>query len=313
MTTATSTVTLGFLIEETLQALYRDAERPLQFNLGTGGINNSQTSVPLSSAASVNIGDVVEVGMERMRVTDTLTTAPPSPHTTLTVVRGYAGTPKATAVEGAVVLLNPLWGRYDVKRAIMRSFGSIRVQVPLTKAEQYLPVSGKNYAVMPADTLDVVSVGFLGDTWMELPGWDYRDGLPTSLVATGKIVTLPQMVAEADQVTITRRVPYVWTDVSAGDGSTTDDPAEDDTIEVPLDGEDLPSLYAAAYRVARREITRIELDRVEEWNQEAAIRQGVNVRMVQMFWQTFYQRLDEVHRLYPTRIVRRPFRKMPRL
>jgi hypothetical protein len=111
---------------------------------------------------------------------------------------------------------------------------------------------------------------------------------------------LSAAIYDADELIVTYQAPYTFT----GTGEAA-------TVDVPLGSEDLAPLWAAAYGLSRREVSRSELDKIEEWNQDQAYRQGVNLRLVQQTWGEFYRRLDEARKIqYVPR--HRPYRKMAR-
>jgi hypothetical protein len=89
------------------------------------------------------------------------------------------------------------------------------------------------------------------------------------------------------------------------------EPTESATVTLPEGAEDLPALYASAWAVSSREISRGEIDRAEEWNRSEPQRGGVSLSLSKMLWQNFYRSLDEVRRLSPLP-VNRPYVKMSR-
>ena len=123
--------------------------------------------------------------------------------------------------------------------------------------------------------------------------------MPTGLVTNGRILRTPASVSKDDKLIIDVQLPYVFT--GAGEAAT---------VPLPVSGQDIPVLYAAAYGQSRREVSRAELDKIEEWNQDQAIRAGVNLRMIRDMWGEVYRRVDEAkrnHRMPKTR----PYQKMP--
>lgn len=303
-----TTLTMGALIDETLDHLSKYSERPAHLVLGADALSASASDVTLTlslGAGSVNETDLLEFGSELMLVTAKSTDATP----VFTVARGYLGTTVAshnTADTGGV---NPLYPRYQVERALRRATTTMNRALPSIASTVSTRVAGKQYVSMPADTVRVLEVGYMNpapsdftgvasDRYTEIGGWEFVDDVPSSIVSTGKLLRLPSWVRDDQQLVVKRHAPYAW----SGSG-------ESATLAVPLGAEDLPVLFAAARLVTGREISRSEIDKVEEWNHEAAIRGGVNIRLLQVLWADFYRRIDEVR---GTHLVPkyRPFRKM---
>lgn len=305
----TVSVTLADLVDETLEMLYRYEERPAQ-TLTTTTMTAASTTVEVGDATLFTATDLIEIEREIL-----LVTAVSSPE--LTVSRGYGGTPVNSAVgTGVEVRKSPRWGRYKVARQIQRSLGSIETTVYPVESEEYtIGATTKLFLELPANTAWVENVRYQDTTTgrlVDVGGWEFHYNLPTTVAAGGVALQLPSTVAEDDVIIVSRRTNYAWTDTSAGDGSTTTSPEEDDTVLLPVAGRDLPVLYAAASLALGKEATRQDLDRIEEWSEEAARAQGVNLRTVRDLWGTYYRRLDEVQRTYPMR-AHRPYQKMPRI
>lgn len=275
--------------------LQRANERPAQVVVGSNALDSvSDTTLTLTGTiAAVQPTTLLEVGQELLLVTARSADATP----VFTVVRGYAGTPKATAATGATVLIKPTWPRYEVRRRVLRAFsGPMTTYLPSITSTKVDVVANTYYVEMPSNCIDVLRVGFTTldgsstSQWTEITQWEFVEDVPTTIVASGKMLTYPYGFQSGQDLHVTYQRPYTW---SAGG----DDPAEAATIDVPVGAEDLPALYAAAYMASNREIARNELDKVEEWNQEAAMRQGMNLRLVSMLWGEFYRRLDECRRV----------------
>lgn len=77
-----------------------DVRETLTATVGTGGMNDSSTTLPLSSAVPVEVGMTLLIGSEQMFVTATATVPTPD---TATVVRNVNGTEPAAHAEGAVI------------------------------------------------------------------------------------------------------------------------------------------------------------------------------------------------------------------
>lgn len=300
---ATTTLTLGDLVEQTLSHLYRDSERPLQASVGSNALTASAADVTmnLSSAQNVERSKRLEMGDEVVLVTAKTDDAIP----TLTVARGYTGTDVAAHVTGDRVLVDPPWQRADVKKWVRQSFDRIMNRhLPLITVREYTKPSGSYMVELPVDTMRVLAVEHGNEVTGRvnpIGGWKYHSRLPVSLSSTGQGLRVPTIFSEFDTAVVTVQIPYSFSDST-----------ENGTVDVPIGGEDLPALWAAAYGQMRREVSRAELDKIEEWNQEQAIRSGQNLRMVRELWGEFYRSLDEVKSMhYVPR--HRPFIKMPRV
>lgn len=307
-----SYVTAAFseLIEETLDNLYADSERPLQVTVGSNALSGaSDTDFTLATSAeweAVNTTDILESGSELLLVTAKSADATP----VFTVVRGYSGTTKVDAATGATMLLNPLWTRERIKRALTRCFRSVlATHLPYIKATTLFKVANTNYMQVPAEALRVTGLGYVDPNnkkYVPLHQWQMEDNLPVTGitgVTTGKLVTLNPVVTNTTTLLLSYERAYKWT---TGDTAPA---SEADTVELHFGSEPLPALWAAAFLVAGREVTRLQIDKVEEWNHEASVRAGVNLRMVRDLWQGFYRALDEARRV-PNMPRHRPYRKL---
>lgn len=310
MATST-TLVLGDVIEEAMALLYRPVERPMQCAVGSDALTSSSadTTCTLSGDySSVRVSTVIESGQELILVTARSADATPI----FTVARGYAGTPVSAHTTGTVVLVGPLWARYEVRRSILRCFnGPLSAYLPNLTSTTLTTATNSYFVSMPAATVDVVRVAVSSvlsgsvSHWDEISQWDFIEDVPTAVVSTGKMLTFPYGFPTGQSLHVTYQTTYAW---SGG----TSDPAEAETVPIPAAGADLPALYAAAYQVFAREISRLELDRISEWNSEAAVRQGVNLRMAQTLWTEFYRRLDEARKVQnvPRHRAYRPMRTM---
>lgn len=318
----TTQVTLQLLIDDALGLLARNSELPATVAVGATAPGVSGTTLTLASSdqwGRVNVSDVLEYGLELMLVTGKSADATP----VFTVSRAYRNTTQQAINTGALLSPNPQWSRFELSRGIQKCLrGPLTASLPAITSTVVQPTTNQFYVSLPATTIKVLRVAYqltqtVGTTpvrsWRDVSGWQFEDDVPTSLpgVSTGKLLTIPARLAAVGlnapssvlNLYITYQTKYAWAigvNVPAN---------ESDTVDLPLGGEDLPSIYAAAYAVAGRELSRLQVDKVEEWNHEASVRQGVNLRMVSMFWQEFYRRLDEARRIQ-TVPRHRPYRKM---
>ena len=299
----TTTLTMSELIDESLAYLYRVQERPRPAPLNAD-IDASVTTLSVSqSEDQIHVTTVLEYGAELMLVTDVTRSTPD----VFTVSRGYADTTAAahTAASGEG-LINPLFPRREIDRKIREFFkGPANVWLPkMESVENATTADTAHFIELPADCVRVLEVRHYSTTTgkiVHIGNWEMHENLPTADFTTGKALSVSASIYSTDDLYITYQVPHEWT--GSGD--------EADTITLTFGVEDIPTLYAAATMITGRELTRLELDHIEEWNATEAIRQGTPVRYIQQLWQQFYRRIDEARRLqYVPK--HRPYRKMPR-
>ncbi len=297
----TTSVTLGDLIEETLDSVYRSAERPRQVIVGSDAIGGDSDITFTLSTGSLEITDRVEGPLgELMLVTAKSVDADP----VYTVARGYQSTTKVNHPTGTVFLKGPDFTRSQVSRWIQRAVSSVmNTELPYWESTTFSRHPTKQYIELPDDTLKVLRVRYLGlleGRFSDLGGWEFQE-VPTNLVTSGRILRTPASVSEDDDLIVDVQRPYVFT----GAGETA-------TVPLPVAAQDIPVLYASAYGQSRREVSRAELDKIEEWNQDQAIRAGVNLRMIRDMWGEVYRRVDEAKRVH--RLPQhRPYNKMAKV
>ncbi len=297
----TTSVSLGDLIEETFDSLYRSSERPTQVVVGSNAIDDDSDTKFTLSTGFLDVTDRAEgPAGELMLVTDKTADATP----VYTASRAYQGTTKAKQPTGTVFLKNPDFTRSQVTRWIQRAVSSImNTELPWWETTSFSRHPDFQYIELPADTLRVLRVryfGLLEGRFSDVGGWEFQE-VPTTIVSTGRALRVSAAVSKDDNLIVDVQRPYMF------DGA-----GEAATVDLPVSGQDIPVLYAAAYGQSRREISRAELDKIEEWNQDQAIRAGVNLRMIRDMWGEVYRRVDEAkqtHRLPKTR----PFTKMPKV
>ena len=299
----TTTVTLGGLIDDTLEMLYRTSERPFQVAVGSSALDSpTDTTLTVDDASRVQATDVLEIADALMLIASKSSDSTP----VLTVSRGYAGSSATSGhATAATALINPPWPRSSISDWILRCFKSVmNAQLPNRVTESMTRTTDVQWVLMPSNTMRVYSVRhMIGQTGriIDIGGWQFEQDMPTGLIATGKALRLPTSVENNDSVIVMYQTPYAFD----GDGEAA-------TIDIPIGAEDIPALWAAAYSVSRRELTRMDVDKIEEWNQDAAMRQGVNLRWARELWGEVYRRVDEAKSMQ-TLPRTRPFRKTPHL
>lgn len=295
---ATVTTTFDDLIDETFSVLYRHTERPRETRVAATALDSaSDTTFTVTDPDEIAATTLLEFADgEQVRVLSKSDTD------LITVERGY----NATTASGAqptntLVTIGPVFGRNEVERWVKRFFSVHGNRYfPYLETSTKYRNTGEQVVELPADTIDVVEVrAQSADTGRiaDIGGWKFEQRVPVSIYSTGKVLRVPSTIADDDELWVTRQAPW---DVSG------------DTVGIPVGAEDLPVLFAAAYAVGRREVSRLDLDSIQEWNQASAIRNGQNIRLMRELWGEFYRRLDEARSLYHMP-RHRPYEKMPRI
>lgn len=303
---ATITVSLGTLVDRALLELQSPMEQGLLVVLNADNLSSTvDTTLTLTDGSGVNVNDMIQFGAELVLVTAKTTDAVP----VFTVARGYYGTTAAIAAVGTVGIVNPPWPRVRIAEAIRRSFVRLEaLGLPLIKAAAYTRTTGLQQVAIPEEVRRVLQVRYVAtDTGkiINVDRWQFEDRLPTATFATGKVLILPTYVRNTDQLQVTYQAPYRWSTYPAN-------PVEASTVDLPEGADDLPALYASAWLVSRREISRSQIDRSEEWNASENQKGGVSSTLPRVLWQEFYRALDETRRLNPAPI-HRPYVPMPRI
>lgn len=297
------------LIEEALAFMYRVQERPRQIALTAAITDADATTFTVASGDSSTLPatTVVEIDSELMLVTG-------ESSGTITVSRGYADTTAATHPITSPVLVSPQFSRREILRRIVQFFtGPANLFLPRYETATLSPASDAvSYVALPSDVVRVTEVRYYSPSAgriVHIGNWEMHEDLPIDDFPSGKVLMLSTSVSNADEVLVTYTVPHYFLDASDDQIAVS---AVDETskIQVTFGVETLPALYAAACLITGREIARLEVDTIEEWNQEEAIRSGVPVRYINQLWQQFYRGVDEARRVQ-YRPRHRPYRKMP--
>lgn len=301
----TVTVTLGSLVDQVLDAVQDPASVPYRVAL-YDTITDSATTLQLADAqAAVKVSDLLEFGTELILVTAKSTDALP----VYTVSRGYYGTTAAAHSAGAAGYANPPYARRRVAEAIKKCFSRLEgLGVPLVETDTFGREEGMQYVVLPAETRQVLRVGYM-DTkgwWHDMGRWSFVDDVPTDIVTTGKMLRIPSYWSDDDEMHITYQIPYRWSTHPAV-------PTEAATISMIEGTEDLPVLYAVAWLLRGREVSRQNLAAALEWNQGEPSRNGQSAALLRLQWQEFYRAIDEAKRLVPSLPIHRPYVPRPRL
>lgn len=302
--TTTVQLTLGTLIDDTLARLYRNDERPRQVTLGGNTLtsSSSDTTFNLASGHEAWLGtqQLVEFDSEVVLVTAKSNDATPE----YTCSRGYLGT--TLAAHTGTGLVDPLWTRKQVEDAIKKlTSGKLNVWLPQLTSAVFTPVvvssTTKQFIEMPTNAMQVFDVRWQYTTsgkMIHFDSWDFEQTLPALTgITTGKAVVFSKLLASDQNLIVTYQTPWGFSDTT-----------EAGVISAPVGASNLFELYASAYLLTGHELTRLEVDGVDEWSKEASIRQGQNRSMIRDAWQAFYNELDEARRIHPVpkrRVYRR--------
>jgi hypothetical protein len=301
----TVTVTLAQLIDRTMFDLAAPGEQGKQVVIGSTALTTTAaTTFTLTDGTNINVSDVAEFGDELVLITGKTDDAVP----VFTAARGYYGSTAATHAAGTIGLVNPTFPRRRIAEAIRRAFPRLEaLGVPLVQSTTLNREVGLAYCQLPVDCREVYQVMYWGTDGRlyHLNGWEQFDDVPTAKFSTGKILNLPRYLEDTDDIEVIYRAPYRWSTYPS-------DPDGDATITVPEGAEDLPSLYAAAWLTSNREVSRLEIDRSEEWGRTEQVQRGVTAALVRAKWQEFYRSLDEARRLNrtPTPIIYRSGKRL---
>lgn len=290
------TVSLGQLVDGALAEVQAPHEigRAL---VRSAALNASETTFTLSDPLNVNPADVLEFASELMLVVGK--TSDPSP--VFTVSRGYAQTTATTHPGTQTGTVNPQFNRKRVAAAIVQSFPCMEanglVLIRNTTVVAVADSTNRIYLPMPSETRDVWSVR---KGLVDASRWEFIDNLPSvAPYTTGRVVRMARNVTVGDSFFVQYRTPYRWSTFPAA-------PDEAATIDVLEGAESVPIAYALAWLVSKREISRSEIDRSQEWQAGEPLRGGVSTGQVRALWQEFYRKLDEARRLDPPS-PRRPY------
>ena len=292
----TITVTLADLIKGSLRFLYRASERPASVRVGSNelaDVSDTTFTLNASDVTLVEASDRLEYGRELIKIRS-------KSGSTFTAIRGHADTTAVAGItNGSELLLNPKWPRDQVASTIENGLrGALAVHLPLQKTVTVQRIVDKGWAELPIDVLEVFGVMYVtsGDNRLvDFDQWTFRHTVPTAVSTTGKALDIHVDVPDDLDLYLVYRANYDW-----ATGVATPD-SEADTIDLMVGTEDIIHLYVAAMLVTGREVTRVELDVIEEWNTDVATRSGTNLRFIRELWGEFYRRVDESMRLQPAR------------
>lgn len=297
----TVTVTLADMVDRALLELESATEVGSTVVLGTD-LDAGSTEFELSSGSLV-VSDVVQFADELVQVT--AVSDDPSP--IYTVARGFYTSDAVAHSTNAVGTRNPQYPRVRVKEACRRSIMRLEAMgVALVKSTTGSREAGEQIFELPSDVVEVLQVLYSQPTTgYLLPLDQWRHFPTTSYSTTGQALRLPNYLLDTDEIEVVYRAAYTW------DPALT---ASAPAIELPAVAEDLPSIYAVAWMLSGREISRTQIDRSQEWSETEPARGGVSNALLRIKWQDFYRSLDEALRALQSEKPRhRPYVPMPRI
>lgn len=302
----TTTVSLGSLVDSALYEIEHPAERGVALVMSASDFLENATDTQFKlQAGTLKVNDLAEFGSELVLVTAKTADVTPI----YTVHRGYYNTTAVAHAAGTTGHSNPQFPRRRAAEFVNRALTRMEaLGVALITSETMTRVAGLRQVVLPADVRQVLQVLYVNPTTgrvMELDGWMEHDNVPASVSATGKVLSLPWYVMDADDLQVVYSEPYSWTG---------DFPDESATVVLPSAAVDIPSTYAAAMLISGREVSRMQLDRVEEWAQTEPLRGNGGGALVRAKWQEFYRLLDEARRVVALETpLHRPMIKRPKV
>jgi hypothetical protein len=294
---ATTTLTFSDLVNEVLATLYRGTQRPHQTTVGATALTASMSdvSVTFSAPDDFEAPVLIEIDEEQLLITAK------DGSDVFTVVRAYNNTELAVHITGDTVLKSPQWGRSEVEDWVKRYFKTVgSTYFPAVTSQLMYRETDEQWVEIPASAQRVIAVRhqvFQSGRVVDITGWQHERYLPGNVVTSGQLLRLPSTIGNDDELIVS------W----IGQHDTTGL-----TIEAPIGTEDLAVLWASAYAVMRREVSRIDLDVITEWNKNQAISNGMNIRLARELWGEFYRRLDEARKIFDLP-KHRPYRKMAKV
>lgn len=181
-------------VADVIERVYRDyltppGEQPTRFEVGSGGIDDSATTLPVDTAllspeeeGLIGVGTIIEIGTEWMLI-EAVTGEPP---TSLTVRREMYGTTAAAHAADDLITLAPDFPR----RVVFDALGDVveGLWPKLWTAQATEIVGGMAPVDLPANCEEVLEVRGPDSSgrWVLLGGWELISGLPVS--ATGKSI-----------------------------------------------------------------------------------------------------------------------------
>lgn len=294
----TVTVTLGELIDRALLELESPAEAALTVLFSDAATAVGSTVTVTLPSGDVNVSDVIEWDAELLLVTAVSGTS-------VTMTRGYYGTTVAAHLASTPAKVNPQYARYRIAEAVRRAPTRLEaLGVPLISSTSFARSDSTSRSFeLPDNCRQVLRLYALDRDGLpfEIGGWREMSSIPS----TGNLLLYPP-VGDVSTMHVVFSAPYEWSTSPAF-------PDEAATLTVPAGAEELPALYAAAWMIGSREVSRQEIDRSNEHNTQDQVRVQSGVGLMRAKWQEFYRALDEARRVVDHDVPKhRPVVRRPR-
>lgn len=212
--------TLGSLLATVHDALH--SYTAIQENLTAlrAGVDADDTSIPVVGASSSITRGLIEIDDELMWVQSEADGALQVP----SFGRGFRGTTAATHSSGAMVTIDPLFPRKNVRQALITAAAAVYPDVYAIKKTTFTFTPVQSTYELPAACERVLGVSWdaIGPTqeWPSLRRWDFVPDANTTGFSTGKAITLREPVEPGRTVQVVYAAPF--TALAADSDSLTD-------------------------------------------------------------------------------------------
>jgi hypothetical protein len=246
------------------------------------------TSSATASALTLSVNDSSAVSNGISEVGDELVYVSSSDSDTLAIApfgRGFRGSTAASHAVNTQVTFNPTFPRVEIKKAINDALRQTYPSLWQVKSTTFTFTGAQLTYELPADCDAVTKV--LWETvgpshyWETSYGWRFE---PDSEEATGKALTLLDMPLQGQTVKVVYQASF---------SALADDA---DTLEgtgFPASAEDV-LLYAVAAKLIRFiDVSRMQLDSVENLSRAAVVQAGDAGKVANQMYAMYQQRLAE--------------------
>lgn len=214
---------LASIIFDTEEMLYGMArvERPDEDTVGSGGIDGSATTLPVSTVAMWKRGDFVEVAAAAGAVGEIMVAAADGAAGNVTVRRAQRGSTAAVAAAGDVLRRNPLFPRTVLARFVEEVVAGELWPHVWYRSNRTLTYTAndRTYPLDAAD-VDVISVyqydvdGNQEFIPLHRGAWDVRE-VDTTVAASGRLLLLSTPPSVSDTVYYTARTRPTFAGISS--------------------------------------------------------------------------------------------------
>jgi hypothetical protein len=246
----------------------------------TAAVDDNDLTLPVDDSSAVSKG-VSEVGDELVYVSssdsNSLALAP--------FGRGFRGSTAASHAINSLVTFNPTFPRVVIKEAINQALKQVYPSLYQLKSTTFTYSGAQLTYSLPADTEAVHKVLWevTGATnyWETSYGWRFE---PDSEEATGKALTLVDLPQQG------RTVKVIY---QAGFSALSADADTLDSIGFPASAEDVLEYAVAAKLIRFMDVSRLQLDNVENLSRAAVVQAGDAGKIANQMFAMYQQRLAE--------------------